>query len=299
VQRDELARERDDAQREQREVPDQLHITESKRVVSSARISDFTLEPKGPFTLASAARFIAGWPPGRAHTSDGEVRLHFLVDDWSGPARVVLRQEGDLVTGTVEADNKARAIEQAARIVSLDHDGTGYPAVSERDPIVKELQERSGYLRPVLFHSPYEAAAWSVISARANHAQAVRLRDALGETFPAPQQLLRLKDGLPANKLSRLHGIARAALEGKLDREPLLAKDPNDAYTELQELPGIGPFYAGLILVRAVGTTDVAPKGEPRLEKAVEERYGKPIAEVGDGWRPFRTWVSVLIRASA
>ena len=43
--------------------------------------------------------------------------------------------------------------------------------------------------------------------------------------------------------------------------------------------------------------TDVAPKGEPRLEKAVHERYGRPIADVVDGWRPFRTWISVLMRA--
>jgi DNA-3-methyladenine glycosylase II len=214
---------------------------------------------------------------------------------------VVLRQDGETVHGTVEADNEPRAIEQAARIVSLDHDGTGYPAIGERDPIAGELQRASGYLRPVLFHSPYEAAAWSVISSRAGHAQAVKLRDALGETFPAPGELLRLQElkGLPANKIPRLHGIAQAALEGKLDREPLLAQHPNEAYTKLQELPGIGPFYAGLILIRAVGTLDVAPKGEPRLENAVQARYGRPIDEVSEGWRPFRTWISVLIRANA
>jgi DNA-3-methyladenine glycosylase II len=212
---------------------------------------------------------------------------------------VVLRQEDTVVTGTVEADNEARAIEQAARIVSLDHDGTGYAEID--DPIAQELQQASGYLRPVLFHSPYEAAAWSVISARTGHAQAVKLRDALGDTFPKPGELLQLEQlaGLPQNKIPRLHGIARAALEGELDREPLLALDPNDAYTRLQELPGIGPFYAGLILIRAVGTTDVAPKGEPRLEQAVQARYGRPLEDVSDGWRPFRTWISVLMRAHA
>ena len=262
-------------------------------------ITAFTIEPKGPFTLASAARFVAGWPPGRAHTGEDELRLHFLVDDWSGPARVTLTQRGDTVHGTVEADNAPRAIEQAARIVSLDHDGTKYPEVD--DPIVNELQRASGYLRPVLFHSPYEAAAWSILSARTGHAQAARLRDALGETFPAPHELLELRElpGLPQNKIGRLHGIAQAALEGRLEREPLLAEDPDSAYTRLQELPGIGPFYAGLILIRGVGTTDVAPKGEPRLEQAVQERYGRPLAEVVDGWRPFRTWISVLIRSHA
>ena len=69
-------------------------------------MASFEIEPRGPFTLASAARFIAGWPPGRVDTSDDAVRLHFLVDDWSGPARVVLTQRGDTVHGSVEADNE-------------------------------------------------------------------------------------------------------------------------------------------------------------------------------------------------
>jgi DNA-3-methyladenine glycosylase II len=264
-------------------------------------MESFTLEPRGPFTLASAARFIAGWPPGQGETSAEEVRLRFLVDDWSGPADVVVTQEAGVVHGAVEADNAERAFAQAARILSLDHDGTGYPEVGDNDPVVGELQRASDYLRPVLFHSPYEAAAWSIISARTGHAQAVKLRDGLSRdgVFPAPRDLLELREGVPAPKLPRLHGIAEAALEGKLDREPLLALDPNEAYTRLQELPGIGPFYAGLILLRAVGTTDVAPKGEPRLDKAVRARYGKPLETVAEGWRPFRTWVSVLMRASA
>jgi DNA-3-methyladenine glycosylase II len=224
-----------------------------------------------------------------------------LVDDWSGPADVTLTQEGDTVRADVRADHAERALAQAARVLSLDHDGTGYARLA--DPVVRDLQERSEYLRPVLFHSPYEAAAWSVLSARTGHAQAQKLRDALSTdgVFPAPARLLEIEalPGLPAVKIPRLHGIAQAALEGRLDREPLLAKDAAAAYTELQTLPGIGPFYAGLIYIRAVGPTDLAPKGEPRLDAAVQALYGRTVEEVSDGWRPFRTWVSVLIRASA
>jgi DNA-3-methyladenine glycosylase II len=263
----------------------------------------FTLEPRGPFTLASAARFIAGWPPGQGDVDDDHVRLSFLVDDWSGPASVVMYQHGNVVQGTVEADNEERAISQAARILSLDHDGTGYAEVGERDRVVGELQQSSGYLRPVLFHSPYEAAAWSIISARTRHEQAVKIRDALSRSgiFPAPKRLLALRAqlALPEGKLERLHVVAEAALEGKLDREPLLAAPPEEALARLQEMPGIGPFYASLILLRAVGTTDVLAAGEPRLKKAVETRYGKPLEEVAEQWRPFRTWVSVLMRAHA
>jgi DNA-3-methyladenine glycosylase II len=218
-------------------------------------MSRHTLEPRGPFSLAAAARFIAGWPPAsdRGSAEQG-VRLAFLVDDWSGPAEVILRQDGDGVHAEVAADNAERALAQAARIVSLDHDGAGYAAVGERDAVVGEAQRATGYLRPVLFHSPYEAACWSIISARVSAAQGAR--------------------------------------------EPLLAAEPDDALAALRELPGIGPFYAALILLRAVGTTDVLAANEPRLRARVTERYGAELEAVADGWRPFRTWVSVLLRAA-
>jgi DNA-3-methyladenine glycosylase II len=285
-------------------------------------VGSFTITPRGPFTLASAARFIAGWPPGHdAAAADDEVRLAFLVDDWSGHAGVVLRERDGVVHGEIEgtAAVEARVVAQAARIVSLDHDGTGYGELGERDEVVGRLQRASGWLRPVLFHSPYEAACWSVISARVQHAQAATVRDALsaehggrltlaGEprvTFPAPEALLAVDafPGLPETKLERLHGVARAALEGRLDREALLGADPEDAIAALLELKGIGPFYAGLILLRAVGTTDVLAAGEPRVRAKAAEHYGvgddeASFTALAERWRPFRTWVSVLLRAA-
>jgi DNA-3-methyladenine glycosylase II len=138
------------------------------------------------------------------------VRLGFLVDDWSGHVGVVLRQDsggtvrGQIVESTAAAPGRVHA--QAARIHSLDHDATGYAAIGDRDPVVGELQRASGWLRPVLFHSPYEAACWAVISSRLRHSVAARVRDRIAAerggslrvkgtehlTFPAPEQLLAL-----------------------------------------------------------------------------------------------------------
>jgi DNA-3-methyladenine glycosylase II len=287
----------------------------------------FSIEPRGPFTLAAAAWFIAGWPS--ASTGEGRldqtvVRLGFLVDDWSGHAGVVLRQDADgtvrgvVVESTAADQDRVRA--QAARIVSLDHDAIGYAAVGDRDPVIGELQRASGWLRPVLFHSPYEAACWAVISARLRQPVATKIRDRLAAahggsvsvegrpflTFPAPEHLLAVEsvEGLPEQKLRRLHAIADAALEGHLDRDRLLALDPEQAIEELLELPGIGPFYSHLILLRAVGPTDVITLGEPRLRAAAAARYHAPevssdddaFLALAEGWRPFRTWVGVLLR---
>ena len=56
----------------------------------------------------------------------------------------------------------------------------------------------------------------------------------------------------------RLHAIAGAALEGRLDRGRLLALDSGQAIEELRKLPGIGPFYSHLILLRAVSAANGA-----------------------------------------
>lgn len=116
---------------------------------------DFEIHPRGPFTLSSAARFIAGWPPAagdpQAEASD-EVRLGFLVDDWSGHAGVLLRQREDgTVAATITQSTAAhpeRVREQAARVLSLDHDATGYAALGETDPVVGEFAAPVGLAAP-------------------------------------------------------------------------------------------------------------------------------------------------------
>jgi DNA-3-methyladenine glycosylase II len=285
-------------------------------------------EPRGPFTLASAARFIAGWPPAAraGNDADSVVRLAFLVDDWSGHASVALHQGSD---GTVEGELSStgggdpdRARLQAARVLSLDHDGEGYAELGRREPVVGRLQRESGHLRPVLFHSPYEAACWAVLSARVRPPQATRIRDEVSARygavlqcagqemvgFPAPERLLAVRavPGLPDEKLRRMHGIAEAAREGVLDRERLLELPHDEAVAELESLRGIGPFWSRGILLRAVGPTDVVAVGVAPVREAAARAYDAPEVREDDDaflalaerWRPYRTWVAVLLRAS-
>jgi DNA-3-methyladenine glycosylase II len=291
-------------------------------------MSRFTIVPRGPFSLAAAERFFGRWE-GAAGTEssgddDGPLRVAFLVDDWSGAVGLTVRQatvdgpvEAEVVGGTfADAD---RMLAQLTRLFSLDHDASGYARLGERDAVIGERQRESGFLRPVLFHSPYEAACWTVLSARMHHTQARRVRAAISDrlavdgveldVFPSPTRLLGLSEiaGLSAEKVTRLHGVARAALEGMLDRDRLLALDPEAAMEQLQELRGIGPFSSALIALRGVGPTDGVAPGEPRMRKAVAAAYGRPELERDDAaftalaetWSPFRTWVSVLMRATA
>jgi len=126
--------------------------------------------------------------------------------------------------------------------------------------------------------------------------------------LPSPAQLLRIEafPGIPADRIERLQGVARAAQEGRLDAARLLRLHPEEAMAGLREIPGIGPFYSALIVIRGTGFTDVLPLGEQKLRALVAQLYNLPVP-VSDGtlsglaeaWKPFRTWAAVLIRAAA
>ena len=210
--------------------------------------------------------------------------------------------------------------DQVARVLSLDHDATEFARVGERDPVIGRLQAAAPGLRPPLFYSPYEAAAWAVLSARRPARQMMQVRALLTAThgavfelageqlaaLPTPDQLLGVDSfpGIPADRIPRLHGVAQAALDGRLDADRLQGEGPEAAMTGLQALNGIGPFYSALIVIRGTGFADVLPVGEPRVLDLAARLYqlDAPPSEaefraLAQPWKPLRTWAAVLIRA--
>jgi DNA-3-methyladenine glycosylase II len=172
-----------------------------------------------------------------------------------------------------------------------------------------------------LFYSPYEAALWSIISARRARSQGIALRARMSEMYgadfelsgirslcvPTPSALLEMGSvpGLPADRLPRLRAVAEAAERGELNAERLRSMPPEEAQVELQQLPGIGPFYSSLIVIRACGHADAPSLGEARSREAIQHAYGidhelsdTELLALADTWRPFRTWVSVMMRAA-
>jgi DNA-3-methyladenine glycosylase II len=285
--------------------------------------SSFSITPDAPFSLAAAASFGFGHRAWRPRPVASEMRLAFVTDDMAHQAGVYLTQGPDgVVRGAVETDGDPEAAwRQALRVLSLDHSGAAWAEVGTRDPVIGQLQDEHAGLRPVLHYSPYEAAAWCIISARRYLSTAAVIRericDDLGSSFslngerlsafPSPARLLAaVLPSISPRRMPWLHAVARAALDGALDPARLAAMDPVAAITRLCQLPGIGPAYATLILVRATGGTDILTLTEPRLPEYVSHFYGlgpepatiEQLAEVAQGWQPFRTWAAVLVRVA-
>jgi DNA-3-methyladenine glycosylase II len=274
---------------------------------AARRRLEVAVEVAGPWSLATCQRFWEGFAPAAlaGSTGGGRLRTVFRVDrDWSR-AELGATQDGTTahlaLTGDGDLDAAAT---QASRFLSLDVDARGWPDVGRRDPVVAEAQRRLPGLRPCGFHSPYEAAAWAVLSQRVRIAQAAHLRADLvrrhGDdgAFPAPERLRALDLDLPGRKTEYLHAVADAAVEGRLDGAALRAVDPAEAIARVRGITGLGPFAAELVVLRGANHPDAVPRHERRLDDEITHRYGagRTLAEVSENWRPFRTWASVHLR---
>jgi AraC family transcriptional regulator of adaptative response / DNA-3-methyladenine glycosylase II len=127
------------------------------------------------------------------------------------------------------------------------------------------------------------------------HAEPVALRG-----FPAAAQVAELPDaafGMPVARRESLRALARAVVAGELDLEP--GADRDEAVAGLRGLPGIGPWTAGYVAMRAIGDPDVflptdlavrrgaATIGLPTDPTALEQHAAR--------WRPWRSYALIRL----
>ena len=272
-------------------------------------------------TLAASASFVDKLSGG----PDGEVLdLALLLEGSWRTVGVRLDQPATDVRAQVLANPGGAPADdiraQLERMLCLDVDGAGFAAVAARDKVVDELRQQHLGLRPVLFPTPYEAAARAIIGHQlpvrqaaaitgriaAEHGVRVAVGDRVLPGFPAPDRLaeLPLVPGLAARKVEQLRALGQAAPDW-LDPARLRAMDRAAALAHLQTLAGIGPFSAELVLLRGVGDPDAFPRTEKRLHRAMAAAYSlgeEPalanLERVADQWRPYRSWAGLLLRNS-
>jgi DNA-3-methyladenine glycosylase II len=284
----------------------------------------FEIVPRGDYSLEESANFIGAWHRAPSETGEPEGHLHlaFLTDGDLAAVGVCVKQGAHgRVLGTIygEADEAGVVVKQVERILSLDVDGSAWPDVGRRDPVVARLQQRFPGFRPVNWSNAYEAAAWCVISSRISMRQGQGVKDRMSRelgnaidvhghvlwTFLGPDRLAHLEKfpGLFGRKMEYLNALGRAALAGELDTETLRTMPREEALTSLQRLPGIGTWGSELVRLRALSAVDELPSQERRLLGAVRTEYGlasepdqETLERLAEKWSPYRMWVCVCLR---
>jgi AraC family transcriptional regulator, regulatory protein of adaptative response / DNA-3-methyladenine glycosylase II len=122
----------------------------------------------------------------------------------------------------------------------------------------------------------------------------------LTHLFPTPEALAGAdlaSIGLPRPRAEALRGLAIAAAEGRplFDRGDSL----DETLARLTALPGVGPWTAQYVAMRAAREPDAFPAGDLGLRRRFA-RDGEPASERdlaarAEAWRPFRAYAAMAL----
>jgi DNA-3-methyladenine glycosylase II len=263
----------------------------------------YTLATARPFSFAQSLAFIRRFPA---------VRHEYLVTADAVTAAVAL--DGRAVPFTLRATpslvvetSDERAARMAASFVGATDDVAGFYARAEGDGPLGAVIEQLYGLHHVRFLSLGEVAVYSVLMQRAPIAIAAALKRKFlaafghevivdGHVLRAMPELARLAE-LDSAQIAKAIGHAMkgeriaAVVRGvaALGEDWLRTAPYGEARAALLELPGIGPFSAGAILLRGLGRMDELPShrnfeeagravyGAAFDPEAIAARYGRSI----------------------
>jgi AraC family transcriptional regulator, regulatory protein of adaptative response / DNA-3-methyladenine glycosylase II len=132
------------------------------------------------------------------------------------------------------------------------------------------------------------------VSVRAASTLAARLVAAHGGAFPTPKALAACRTeeiaklGLPAARANALIALARAVCDGSLQLDRGAA--PDRTIAALEALPGVGPWTAHYVAMRALGWPDAFLAGDLIIRKALGGITARAATDRAEAWRPWRAY---------
>jgi 3-methyladenine DNA glycosylase/8-oxoguanine DNA glycosylase len=248
------------------------------------------LATRGPFHLEATVRVLQRRPTNLVDVWENERYLRVLgLNDGLGLVEVRNLGTIDLpdVRFSVLRGNPIAAdltrVEQLARgMLGLDVDPAPLRRRAEAEPRLAATARALRGMRPPRFAGLFEAFASVVpfqqLSLDAGIAIVSRLVERFGmalehgnrtyHAFPEADVVAGARIdslgrcGLSRPKAETLRRAARAIASGEITEQRLVHSSSEEAARLLCELPGIGPWSAGLILLRGLGRLDVFPPGD-------------------------------------
>src|SRR6266480_6041695 len=278
----------------------------------------FVLTLRLPYRPPLDWQALAGWLRTRALPGVAEVngRVYRRTLRLPRGAGVVALEPVDThIQCTLRLESMAdltSAVRQCRRLLDLDADPLSVVEVLSKDRRLSSIvKKRPGLRAPgavdgtelaiqaVLGQQVSLAAARTLASRLVTaHGDVIKIADpTLTHLFPhaeaiAEADLARL--GVPATRRATLRAVARAVADGTLALDP--GADRTETYHQLVQLPGIGEWTAGYIVMRALGDPDTFLPSDLGIKKAVA-RLGigsnaRAISDHAVAWRPWRSYAT-------
>jgi AraC family transcriptional regulator, regulatory protein of adaptative response / DNA-3-methyladenine glycosylase II len=244
--------------------------------------------------------------PGVEEVRDGTYRRGCVV---GGSAAVLEVAAGP--GATLDVRPPARAVEPGLRrLFDLDGDPALVAEVLSADPVLRPLvAARPGLRAPGSFDG-FELAVRAILGQQISVAGATTLAGrlvrnhgrplahpdgGLTHAFPTPEALAEASldgVGMPGRRAATLRALGRAVAEGVVVLDG--SADPAATRESLLELPGIGPWTASYVAMRALGDRDAFPAADLGVLRAaaalgLSDDPARLTAHA-ERWRPYRSY---------
>ncbi|MFF4990721.1 AlkA N-terminal domain-containing protein [Streptosporangium saharense] len=207
----------------------------------------------------------------------GHVRLDVELDDTRGLARVVAR---------------------CRRLLDLDADPQAIADALGGTSLGPLVAARPGLRVPGAWDG-FEVAVRAVVGQQISVAGARTLLGRIvaragngGMLFPTPEELLGADLeglGLTGRRIATLRALAARVAEGEIDLDG--AQEPAQTVSRLLLVPGIGPWTASYVALRALRDPDAWPDGDLVLRRTMARL---DISEDHiERWRPWRAYAAL------
>jgi len=252
--------------------------------------ASFAIPATPPFHLEATVRVLQRRPTNRVNRWDGGRYLRVLPTA-EGLRLIAVENRGAIDApdlhglvfgGPISTRTQEQISAMIQRLLGPAVDLTPFYRVARQDPRLRTVTTSLRGLKPPRFLTLFETIAnvipFQQISLAAGDAIVGRLAERFGprfqlddrtyDAFPRPEHIAAVDaDALQCLGLSRakavtLHNVALRILSGELSEERLEALPSAAAMAILTALPGIGPWSAGLILLRGLQRMDVFPAGD-------------------------------------
>jgi len=273
---------------------------------------DVRLVTEGPFHLEATVRVLQRRPANRVDIWERN-RYRRVLTTADGLVLIEVHNCGTItapdVRFSIQAGNPSAAtlawLEGTVRkVLALDLHPGSVQAVAEAELRLRATALALRGMRPPRFAELFEAFASVVpfqqLSLDAGIAIMGRLTDRFGEhleheghryhAFPTARVVANARlealcrCGLSRTKAQSLRYLAQAIEAGELSQTVIAGMSTSHALEYLTDLPGIGPWSAGVVLLRGFGRLDVFPPGDVGALRGLREllrlRAGQSLGPV-------------------
>ncbi|HMM48458.1 MAG TPA: AlkA N-terminal domain-containing protein [Miltoncostaeaceae bacterium] len=267
---------------------------------------------RGPFHHRAALALLAAHAiPGAERVDGATYRRVLAIAGRPAGVRITFDAGGVSVGADRLPADLATTVASIRRWLDLDTDPAAVARTLGGDPLIGPLVARRPGLRLIGHPDEFEAVATTVIGQQVSLAAARtfagRLVDAHGtpcadlRAFPGAPTLARLGPealraciGLTRARARTLHEVARRWADGPV----LRGRSAADARALLLGIPGVGPWTADYLLVRALQHPDTFVAGDLVARRALGlDRAG--AEERAGAWAPHRAYALVHLWTEA